>query len=110
MKCESGKTEGLRAKGRVDALWESAHLVWNAKVRSAGCAGKKQNAKHLPLFERDPAPCQTGEKTHAAVVERGEKVVEHGVRCSCDPHSACLRPVSVLGGRDELPQCSLLAG
>lgn len=34
MKCESGKTEGLRSKKRrVDALWESAHLVWNAKVR-----------------------------------------------------------------------------
>lgn len=71
--------------------------MWNAKVRSAGCAGKKQKAKHLPLFERDPAPCQTGEKTHAAVMERGEEVVEHGVRCSCDSHSACLRPVSVLG-------------
>lgn len=50
MKCESGKTEGLRGKkegwmhtGRVPILY--------GMQRSAGCVGKKQKAKHFPLFK-----------------------------------------------------------
>lgn len=59
-------------KGRVDAHWESGHLVWNAKVH---CLCWEKAESKTPSFVKElkkgPASCQTGEKTHTAVAEQG---------------------------------------
>lgn len=67
----------------MEAHWEGAHLVRNAKVHCL-CWGKAESKapSFVQELKKDPAPCQTGGKTHTAVTERGEKVAEHGVSLS----------------------------
>lgn len=50
MKCESGKIEGLRSKRKGGCILGELPILYGMQ-RSTGCVGKKQKAKHLPLFK-----------------------------------------------------------
>lgn len=82
MKCESGKTKSLRSKKKGGcALGELPISYAMQRLGLPAVLGKSRKQKNLPLFKslrKGSSPCQRGEQTHAAVVERGE-VAEHGV-------------------------------
>lgn len=84
MKCESGKTEGLRSKRKGGCILGECPSCVECKgpLAVVGKSRKQNTFLCLKAKERDPAPCQPGEKSQAAVAERGEKVAEQGVRCS----------------------------